>query len=112
MCGLSDLPDPSDDDAFNNLASFPIFNDYFGDFDPNNTDDMTDFQKPASNMDNMRRAETERRLKVVGGVAAQPGEIRSDIQKIRKIQQMATPTYQFQMPQPLVGQFGMIKRAV
>ena len=76
MCGLSDLPDPRDDDAFNNLASFPIFNDYFGDFDPNNTDDMTDFQKPASNGDNMTGAEMARRLKVVGGVAAQPGEIR------------------------------------
>ena len=76
VCGLSDLPDPRDDDAFNNLASFPTFNDYFGDFDPNNTDDMTDFQKPASNGDNMTRAEMARRLKVVGGVAAQPGEIR------------------------------------
>ena len=80
VCGLSDLPDPSDDDAFNNLASFPNdyeFNDYFGDFDPNNTDAMTDFQKPAAaDGENMTSAGAERRLKVVGGVAAQPGEIR------------------------------------
>ena len=58
MCGLSDLPDPSDDSAFNSLASFPIFDeDYFGlDFDPNNTDDnaMNEFQRPAA--ENMSRS--------------------------------------------------------
>ena len=76
MCGQSDLPDPADDTAFNDLASFPTFNDYFGlDFDPNNTDyDWSDFQRPAA--ENMTRAETERKLRVVGGVQAQPGEIR------------------------------------
>ena len=74
MCGQSDLPDPADDTAFNDLASFPTFNpDYFGlDFDPNNTDyDWSDFQRPAQAV-NM----TERKLRVVGGVQARPGEIR------------------------------------
>ena len=75
VCGLSDLPDPSEDAFFNNLASFPIFGEDIGNFDPNDTDAMTGFQKP--NMANMSsRAETARLVKVVGGVAAQPGEIR------------------------------------
>ena len=77
VCGQSGLPDPANDTAFNDLASFPTFNpDYFGlDFDPNNTDyDWSDFQRPAA--ENMTRAETERKLRVVGGVQAQPGEIR------------------------------------
>ena len=79
MCGQSGLPDPANDTAFNDLASFPTFNpDYFGlDFDPNNTDyDWSDFQRPAPAAENMTRAETERKLRVVGGVQAQPGEIR------------------------------------
>ena len=82
MCGQSGLPDPANDTAFNDLASFPTFNpDYFGlDFDPNNTDyDWSDFQRPAA-AENMTRAETERKLRVVGGVQAQPGEIRSLVQ--------------------------------
>ena len=76
VCGLSDLPDPSEDAFFNNLASFPIFGEDIGNFDPNDTDAMIGFQKPAAMANMSSRAETARLLKVVGGVGAQPGEIR------------------------------------